>query len=418
MNGMTMRLTPSDHGHLNPRIASTLQWAMRAVAVTILCAIATPAAFAQSSSFQLHGFLTARGISVDAPRSWTQNGFGIFDVGSPVAGTRRTESLELAQLGFDFTPASWLLVHADGLARREPSGTVGKRAGLVQAFADLQTEHLRFRAGAFWLPTSRENVDPMWNSRYTITYSALNTWIGQEVRPVGADLQFSPNFYIIAGATAFRGLDTAGTSLAARGFTLGNRLSVYNEEIAVPPPADVTRAIRYEGSRIGLSERLRLQLPERAMIQFTHVDNRTSIYPSRPPDVPWHTRFNIIGGELGSTTSPATLAAEWMYGRTAVAFTHGTFDMDFDTFYVLASRKSGRERFTTRYERFTTHAHERFPGDFSRQNGHATTFAWLHDVTPHVRGGVEYVKATGERPALPNPSVGGSTWSVELRFGF
>ena len=104
----------------------------------------------------------------------------------------------------------------DGLARHEQSGTVGKRAGIVQAYADLSISALRLRAGSFWLPTSRENVDPLWTSRYTITYSALNSWIGQEVRPLGADLQFSPNFYFTMGATAFRGNDTMGTLLASR----------------------------------------------------------------------------------------------------------------------------------------------------------------------------------------------------------
>jgi len=389
---------------------------MRVAAVTILCTLAT-SAFAQSTSFQVHGFLTARAISVNAPLSWTENGYGIFDVGSPIQGTRRTENLELGQLGFDFTPTTWILVHADGIARREPSGTVGKRAGFVQAFADVYTEKIRFRAGAFWLPTSRENLDPMWNSRYTITYYALNTWIGEEARPIGADLQFSPNFYISAGATAFRGLDTMGTVLAARGWALGNRLSVYNEEIAVPPPDDVTRPIRYESGRIGVSERLRFSLPERAMIQFTHVDNRTEIYPGTPPDVPWNTRFNVISADVGAN-SPSTVAAEWMSGRTIVAFPGGTFGMNFSSGYVLASGKRGKDRYTTRYERFTTHSRIPTPGDFSRQKGRAVTVAWLHDVTPHVRTGLEYLRATGDRQALPNPNVGGTTWTAELRFGF
>ena len=40
-------------------------------------------------------------------------------------------------------------------------------------FVDLFTEHLRLRAGSFFLPTSRENVDLLWTSPYSITYSAL-----------------------------------------------------------------------------------------------------------------------------------------------------------------------------------------------------------------------------------------------------
>ena len=39
-----------------------------------------------------------------------------------------------------------------------------------------------------FLPTSRENVDPLWQSPYTLTLSSLNTWIGEEVRLAGLDV--------------------------------------------------------------------------------------------------------------------------------------------------------------------------------------------------------------------------------------
>src|SRR5712691_2047955 len=251
---------------------------MRRLIFLTLIAMSGSAFGHSSSSYQLHVFISARSIYVKSPLSWTQGGFGRFDVGSSNINDRRNVNLDVAQLGFDWTPASWLAIHADGLARHEQSGTVGKRAGIVQAYADLSISALRLRAGSFWLPTSRENIDPLWTSRYTITYSALNSWMGQEVRPLGADLQFSPNFYFTAGATAFRGNDTMGTVLADRGWTFGNRLTVYDEDIAVPAPNDITKPIgRDLDGRYGYSERLRVQLPERALLQFTHIDNRARI---------------------------------------------------------------------------------------------------------------------------------------------
>src|SRR2546430_8811925 len=174
-------------------MTDAIQSLMRRAVVLFLCTMSS-AAFAQSSSTRLYAFISARTVYVKAPQSWASGGFGRFDVGANDIGKHRTVNLQVAQLGFDWTPARWLLIHADGVARHEPSGTVGKHAGVIQAYADLFTEHLRFRAGSFWLPTSRENIDPLWTSRYTITFSALNSWMGQEVRPIGADFQFSPNF--------------------------------------------------------------------------------------------------------------------------------------------------------------------------------------------------------------------------------
>jgi hypothetical protein len=325
-------------------------------------------------------------------------------------------NIDLAQLSFDWTPTTWLLVHADGIARKEPSGTRGRRAGVVQAFADLHSEQWRLRAGMFFLPTSRENIDPLWSSRFTITYSALNSWIAQEVRPIGVDLQYSPNYYVTLGGTAFGGNDTMGTELAARGWTFGDRLSVYGENLPQPPPKPATKPIGEDlDNRLGYAERIRLQLPERALLQFTHIDNRAKLVPQLKGQEPWLTRFNIVGATIG-TTSPTTLSAEWAWGSTAVRFPGGSFTMDFAATYLLLSHKSGTDRWTARAERFSTRNHNRRPIDRRRENGHAVTLAWFRDLSAHLRAGLEYARANGER--LGTGNTGGSTITLDLRYGF
>ena len=82
--------------------------------------------------------------------------------------------------------------------------------------------------------------------------------------------------------------------------------------------------------------------------------------------------------------------------------------MHFDTAYVLLSHKSGMDRWTGRVERFKA-------GD---EHGHAYTVAWLRETSPHVRSGVEYVRATGNQPLAPDPRTGGSTITIELRYRF
>src|SRR5205823_3356880 len=119
------------------------------------------------------GFLTARGINVESQRSWIDGGFGRFETGAKNADDSASKARAEGQLGIDWTPTSWLRVHAHGVAR-------SKRSGLVEAYVDLQKDfganNLRLRAGQFFLPTSRENTDPLWSSPYTISFSALNTW--------------------------------------------------------------------------------------------------------------------------------------------------------------------------------------------------------------------------------------------------
>lgn len=382
--------------------------AMRALVLALM--VATPA-LAQSPSLQFHGFLSARAIGVKSEPSWLEGGFGKFDVGADARDDRRVREVGEAQVGLDWRPAQWLLVHADGVARHEPSRSGGRGVGVVQAYIDVFNDHWRLRAGSFWLPTSRENIDPLWTSPYTITYSAWNTWIAQEVRPIGVDLQWSPNFYVTAGATAFRGNDTMGTLLAARSWTLGNRLTVYDEPL--PALSESTKPIERDlDHRNGYSGRLRVQLPERAMIQVAHVENRAELVPLIDNQEPWHTRFDVVSASVG-TTSPTTVSAEYARGWTAVAFPGGSFRMDFATAYLLASHKSGNDRWSARIERFTTDGHDAEP----IERGHAVTLAWLHDSGPHVRYGLELVRVNARHPVFPaNP--GGTTATAEVRYAF
>ena len=368
-------------------------------AVGIVLLAAATSVFAQSPP-RLHGFLSARAISVDAERSWAAGGTGPFDVGAKDEDGRRFVDVEVAQVGFEWAPRSWLTMHADGVARREPGETKGKGGGLVQAYVDLHNERWRFRAGAFWLSTSRENTDPLWTSPYTITFSALNTWIGEEMRPIGADLQYSPNFYMSGGVTVFRGIDTMGTVLSDRGFALGNRLSVYGERLPLSEPGETTRPIGPDlDDQNGYSARIRMQIPERAMLQITHIDNRAKLVRELKGEEPWKTNFNLVGVQTGMT-SPTTIAAEWARGSTTVGFPRGTFKLNFDTAYILFSSKRGVDRWTTRVERFKT-------GD---DESRAVTVAWLRDIGKQVRFGAEYVRVSGDRK--------GSMITAELRYAF
>ncbi|MBV9070691.1 MAG: hypothetical protein JO231_18400 [Acidobacteria bacterium] len=206
---------------------------MPPIRLALLLALTAPA-LAQSS-FQLHGFVSGRGIYTSGQPSWLQGGFGRLDTGAGDVGGHRTVALGVAQIGAEWAPASWIDLHAHGVARRDQSGAGGKRAGVVEAYVDLHSEHFEVRAGQFFLGTSRENVGPLWTSPYTVSFSPLNSWIGEEFRPVGVDLAWRPNFYVTAGATAFRNNDSMGALLAWRGWSVGNRLSVYNEALPLPP---------------------------------------------------------------------------------------------------------------------------------------------------------------------------------------
>src|SRR5207244_2504973 len=167
----------------------------------ILIAIAAASSARAESTFRISGFLTAHETYVTGQRSWIEGGFGRLDVGAGGVHEHAYRGNAVAQLGADWNPSSWFSAHAQLLGRAEPSANRGRRAGVVEAFVELHNDHWRLRGGQFFLGTSRENRGPLWSSPYLTTFSALNSWIGEEFRPVGVDLQWSPNFYASVGAT-------------------------------------------------------------------------------------------------------------------------------------------------------------------------------------------------------------------------
>jgi hypothetical protein len=386
-------------------------------------------------SFVLSGYLTGRGAYVNSQPSWLEGGFGRFGVGAESPHDDAFRGYGSLQLGADYTPNPWFTAHAQAIARAEPSGSKGKRAGVVEAYAELHGESWRVRAGQFFLGTSRENIEPLWNSPYTITWSALNTWIGEEFRPVGIDAQWSPTFYATIGGTAFRNNDTSGALLAWRGWAFGNRLTVYNEVLPLPPLFSLPTAFddqRHDGTkpfgrdldgRTGYSLRARLSLPERAMLQLTHVDNRgdREEYPSgRGIEYSWATRFDMIGAQIG-TTSPTTLLAEYAWGSTGMGSAPNFVDAGFYAGYVLVSHKSARFRTTARIDTFGTSDRDHILEDNS-EHGIGWTLAAFYEPTGRLRTGVEFSSVSARRNAAAqsgfDPNTDGKTVTVELRYRY
>jgi hypothetical protein len=368
--------------------------------VVLLSFLALPA-FAQT--IDVDAFLSARGVHA--------------------TGGDETSLSYTAQAGVTWTPASWLAAHVSGIAQDE-------RAGVVEAFVDLRGGEFQLRAGQFFLPTSRENKAALWTSPYSITFSAVNSWIAEEVRPVGVDLQWrhttANGHALTAAGTAFRGNDSMGALLGWRGWAMHNRLSTYDEVLPLPPLASLDTFFasqRDDGTkpfgsdldgRTGFAARARWSLPERASVQLAHVDNNGDRLLHRG-EYAWDTSFDLLGVEIGNPDR-VIVAAEYMNGRTGMGLLTGParVDADFAAGYLLGSAKSGRNRFTARFDRFQTDERDFSPAESSNESGRAWLFAWLFDVTPSLRAGFEFLQVAGKREA----SINARSWTVELRYAF
>lgn len=387
---------------------------------------------ASAQTLDLTGYLAARGVNATGPPSWLDGGFGRLDESG-----NRDSFAGLAHLGVDWRPARWLELHASGLARADHAGIVEAHATLRK---ELALDELQVRAGWFFLPTSRENRGDNWSSPYTVHFSALNTWIGQEVRPLGIDLQYrhttNAGHAITTGATAFRGNDTMGTILGWRGWTVGDRLTTYGEALPLPPLESLNAdgpfwRQRDDGTQpfgedldghTGYSARVRYAVPQRGNVQYTYVDNGgdRALYGN---EYSWKTSFHLLGAELGNPEDGFVLAAEHMRGDTYMGPGTPSFvAVGFQTTYLLLSQKLGRNRWSARYELFGTEDEDRSVAEDNHESGRSWTLAWLFDVTSQLRAAAEFTQVTGDRAAAQQygfePSTTGHSVTVEARWRF
>ncbi len=389
---------------------------MRAALFVLLLA---PTALAQSS-FDLQGYVAARGINASGPTSWLDGGIGRLES----SGGNRDEFDAVAQLGFDWTPSRYFDLHASGVAREEGSG-------LIEAYADARLifglDEVQLRAGQFFLPTSRENKDALWASPYSISFSALNTWIAQEVRPVGVDLEWRHTLqrgHILTTAlTAFRGNDSMGALLGWRGWTIGNRLSSYDELLPLPQLSPFFADQRDDGTKpfgrdldgkTGYSGRVRYSVPQKGNVQYAYVDNRGDRELHRG-EYAWATDFHLISGEIGEPDN-LIVAAELMRGSTGMGFAPAFVQGDFYAAYALISHERGRNRWTARYDLFGVDEKDFSLAGTNDETGRSWTLAWLYDITPSIRGGAEFTQITGKNFA--GQGTNGRTVTVEARYAF
>ncbi|MFL6723862.1 MAG: hypothetical protein ACJ8E7_06970, partial [Sphingomicrobium sp.] len=177
-------------------------------------------------------------VAVNGEPSWTVEGFGKLRSGSN--GDWRVKP-EPGNFKLVWQPSFGWAVSATVVGAYQ--GGERNEFGLSQAYLSIKpllSEKLRVaaRAGLFWPPVSLEHEGADWHVRDTITPSAINSWIGEEVRPASVEASATlkaGGHEVTAVAALFAANDTAGTLLTFRGWALHNRRTLAFNRQPLPP---------------------------------------------------------------------------------------------------------------------------------------------------------------------------------------
>lgn len=335
---------------------------MRVVVLTVLAAVSsliTTCAYGEQS-FQVSGFAWLRTAADDDLPALEEEDLSVQ-----------------IQTGLDWYISPRTRAHLHLLARDDRSGSRDENLGIVEGFIETRFQpagdRLRVRAGAFFLPTSREHVDALWEDPYSITPSALNGWLGEELRPVGVDLDYSHEG-LRAGATIFGWNDAFGTLPAVRGWRLRNHVALIDETLVANEDA-VSRISVDTDDRPGWSARTGWS-STRSLFQYTYIDNRAS-GTKRSGVVPWRTKFHIATIEWNEGNW--TIAAESGWGKTWIPGLERFTTTDLRASYLLVSRLFRKARASLRVEELVV----------DDDDDIALTAAWLWRPFPRIRASVE-----------------------------
>ena len=347
--------------------------------VPAACAIAalwaTPAAASDLDLFsadtlEVNG--DVRLVAVDGEESWVDGGFGKLRSGSD-GDLRVTPQLGNANIIWK-PQLTWSL----------GATIVGSLQGGERTDAGLSQAYLTFkpmrgsklaasgRLGLMWPPVSLEHEGADWHVRDSITPSAINSWIGEEVRPVAAEATLAASLgahQVRVTAALMAANDTAATLLTFRGWALHDRTTLAFNRQPLPPLGEFTGVQApythplidlHDGfaHRPGYYAKLAWQPPIPVRFELFHYDNRANPQDVTPDfEWGWNTRFDNFG-LFADVGGGAEMRAQALTGRTHMGFIEEGrrwIDNRFRSAFVMVSRPFGPYGIAVRAEAFGTH---------------------------------------------------------------
>lgn len=377
------------------------QLLMRKTLIRLALSVTTvlAASAAHAASWELD--LDLRAVTSDSERSVLDGGYG------PVRFSEHQSGLQLGRLRLALNAPLgevWQL-HLDasawGHVYRNP-------IGVTEAYLQFRPYprndlRLRVKAGAFYAPISLENRSGGWASPYTLSYSALNSWIAEELRTIGLEARVDwlgtrrgLPFDVDAVGGVFGWNEVAGAALADGGFVLDDRQTPVFDRVGRLQSASggPLEPFREMDGRAGYYGGMELDFPGRVLLSALHYDNRADPTASDTVShvIAWHTTFNSAGARV--EYGPGwTLIAQWLAGRTEIAPRAGALEWPFNARYVLLSRRiGGHHMLSARYDRFEVDS--RNAEADGEDNGHAWTAAYVFDSGRRWTATLEWLRVT------------------------
>ena len=378
----------------------------------------------QADRVWLRALLDVRLVRGGPAKSWTDWGIGKLRYGGKQVGTgpdahfERETRLALSQLAIELGATLPGDIRAQAQINFEPDLADSAEPWLIEAILRKDwgkpANGFSLQGGVMNLPFSLEHVGPAWSPEYTITPSALNSWLWEDASLAGLEGEWwhetSAGLRIGALLGTGYGPDRMARVLAARGWAMGDGISGINSDLPLPNRTERQRVFDERDHRLAVYSMLTLSdRREIASVKVGHFDNRGD----QNTDGVWHTRFTEVGVTLHPHPSIDVLA-QYLDGEAYVAAPNN--DSELSAWYALLSWHHDRQRFTVRYDSFRIRDVDGGPN--TSDNGDAVTVSWQWQWRLRHRIAFEHIWLNSHRPAdrFPEPTPDG--WQLGYRYRY
>ncbi len=391
--------------------------ARRFLALSLLLA-STPCAAADLDLFSAETLSLSGNVRLSATHgeeSWVDGGYG--KLGTSGGGDSLKFKPQIGEINLAWQPRfSWSL---SATVVGTLQGGERPEAGLEQAYVSFrpmrgQRHRISARAGLMWPSVSLEHEGADWHVRDTITPSAINSWIGEEVRPLAAEITastFAGEHQLSATAALFAANDTSGTLLTFRGWALHDRTTLAFRRMPLPPleaeyhdyQAPFTHPLLDVGpgfaKRPGYYAKLSWQPPVPVRLELFRYDNRADPEAVNAElEWGWRTYFNHAGAvaKLGASTE---LKVQALAGRTRMGMVEDDrrwFDAKFRSAFAMLTQTIGKFGLAGRFDAFDVRNHGSLWHDEYDDTGWAATVAGKREWAPFT-GVIELLHVSSKR---------------------
>jgi hypothetical protein len=281
------------------------------------------------------------------------------------------------------------------------------------------------KGGAFFPTVSLENDDIGWTSPYTLTPSAINSWIGDELRTIGSEgtLRWKSDLGTLSliGALICCNQE-AGTLMADRGWSMDDRPTGLFERVRLPTATlNIFHAPSY--GRTGMFDEIdgqvgwylgaAWQMPGIVKLSVIRYDNQADPEAATATDNAWRTKFWSFGArtQVGSLV----LIAQQLSGYTEIAGPGFEADTKFQSGFLLGSYDMDDWRVSLREDLFRT----RLVGatnNIWNEDGNATTGAISWSGLDGLRLTAEVIKMNSRRGEYVPAGLGLNRGDLQVQF--